>query len=239
MKQNRLVSILVVIVTVFLFWPVVPVQPQSLSRFDRSFARLSLENVDFSPLAQEARKRELDIEENELERLVYSNFQFVLHNKLNRRSFLVVPEPDHLILKICELFQLNDRLESLIARGQFLTARELSQRRVVPLIHEIEETAHRFKKTFGQYFVDSKQTSMVIPLASLRKGSDQFLHFLLHVEKIQRELARELTEYFLSPAPGRVSVADYQDHSLGVLAESIRQVSQWTRKELKSKKKLQ
>ncbi len=183
----------------------------------------------FRQLEAEAQKLHPGLTSEEAVRLVQENFRNLYANRVKEQRFLVKPSAERIAARTAELIRLNHDLAGLLARGRRMvvtsppshSGRERSQQRT--LIQEIGGTSRKIRDMFRDYFLDLNDTPFRFTLAS--KGDGAFRMFLLEAGRIQRQLHRELGRYFLGSRPGVVSVQEFGQPSVPVMAEALVQLS--------------
>lgn len=231
--------ILYLVVVVLLFQTVGMMNAQSNwgqrknSPYDLSLRSLSFDEVDFSQLADVAEQRERAVERDDVDRMVEENIRFIFHNKLNRNRFLVIPRPEQVIERVQYILELDQEMAELIQEGRRIAADQSYSPRCHELVSEVGDRARVLKDEFRDYFVELKGSAYTLRLPNFDDSPGQFVYFLVQSERIHSQLTQRLDEYFLNPSPGAVTVSNFQESSIVVLAESLSKLSQEIEKKLR------
>lgn len=205
----------------------------SASPKDYRANNFTFDTIDFSSLIEEAQKRKLGLTENQLENLVEANFRFIFFNKLNKRNFLVTPEPEQVVEKTVAILRLNGQLETLIREGRKLAVSEGSPFQKGQLVRDMAETARRLGQIFRDYFLEIHESSYRITFRSFDSRNLQFVHYLIQSDRINRLISQELDHYFFDPAPGAIDLTEYDDYSIAILSDSVLKLSTLIEKKLR------
>ncbi|MBI4445856.1 MAG: hypothetical protein HY645_08085 [Acidobacteria bacterium] len=201
--------------------------------WDYKTTEISLDDVSLELLLAHASRRNPGISEKELQDRVASNFRFILFNSLNKKNFLISPDPQTVVEKSVAVLELHEQLTGLLEEGRRLVRHDGSAEKKEELVARIGETARGLRQTFRHYFLDSHPMSYVMHFYVFGNERAQFVHFLIQTEKVNRMLARELDHYFFNPAPGSVELSEFSSFSIPALSESIAKLSDLTRKKLR------
>lgn len=196
----------------------------------REAVEFSLHEVDFTLLVNQARSRDLGLSDEELERLVGSNFQFIFFNRLNTTNFVTTPPPKNVLEKMVNILQLSRELEKAVGEGRKLVMTANSDKKRKTLVRNVRGSAKRLGKMFGEYFLDIRPSPHQISLRRYDSRDVQFTHYLIQLDRLERLLRQELDHYFFNPAPGVVDLSEYYDLSIGTLSKSIIKLSDMTEK---------
>ncbi len=189
-----------------------------------------LDQVDLAPLEEEMRNRDLGIPDQEIANHLRRNFQFIFVNKLNNRRFLVRPSPQRIADSIAAILSAEKQLAGLVAeaRQSHGTSGPGAAEHVGPgckrSIDQITAATRELRKLFGENFVEVKTATFHIHLPATRRRTDPVPVYLHQADRIQRMLRSRIDRYFFGPAPGSVSVADFEDVSVTVLADALIQL---------------
>lgn len=200
--------------------------------FDQSVARISFEGVDLSPLRPWARQRTPGLPDAELDRRISSNLQFIFHNLLNRRHFIVAPEPSDVITQITRILHLVDELNRLMEDGHRKISRDADPDK--RLVEEIGQLAKRLHDCFTAYFTEGYDSAYQLDLRVSPDPTAQLLCFLSESEIIVRQLTDRTDDYFLSSAPASVSFEQYRSSSISVLSASLERLAELVTRRLES-----
>lgn len=200
---------------------------------DYRINNFSFAEIDFAPLLEEAQKRTLGLSPSELEKLIHSNFRFIFFNKVNKKNFLINPDPHQVVEKTVAILQLHERLEALIREGRKLAVGGSSSERKGQLVREIGDAAKKLGQIFRDYFLDLHPASYRLSFRSFETHDVQFVHYLIQSDRINRLLSQELDHYFFNPAPGAIDISEFDDYSVGILSESIVRLSSLTERNLR------
>ncbi len=200
-----------------------------------SGANPDFSKVDFSDIEAEIQVLRPAEDPTQLSILARRNLQYVFFNRLNRNRFLATPSPQDVAERMLSLLRLNREIGLSIGSGRHLsnppTGREhFAQQREV--IRQIEETAKRLRQQFGEFFVESRESTFkfFLPRSKDRGGFLQFVH---QADRIQQRLTTEMNEYFLAESPGSIHLRDYQKFTLTVLTESLMRLCKMSRQGLR------
>ncbi len=189
-----------------------------------------LNRVDLDGLEEEVRKRGLDIPDDQLSNQLRRNFRFIFVNKLNTQRFLVRPTPERVAQSILAILTAESRMRDLLTE-----ARELHGSRGGPTephprpdcrrnVDQITRATQELRKLFRENFVEVKSATFNINLPGKRGVQDPVPMYLNQAERIHIMLKSRIDRYFFGPAPGSVSVADFEDVSVSVLADALIQL---------------
>lgn len=201
--------------------------------FDQSVARISFESVDFSPLRPWARQHSPDVSDEELDHRISVNLQFIFHNMLNQRHFIVAPQPEDVIAQIAQILEIVDELNGLLTRGHRMVAAETGPSR--QLVQEIRKLAKRLHDDFTLYFTEGYRSVYRLDLRMSRDPTAQLASFLSESEAIARQLTDRTDDFFLSSVPGSMSLAQYQGPSISVLSASLERLADAVAKQLEAR----
>ncbi len=125
------------------------------------------------------------------------------------------------------VLDLNQRLTALLKEARAI-ATETSgihggalESKSERLIRDVGEAARELKSAFQASFVEVHRApyKLSIPTGGQRRG--RFLAFVRQAEKINASLTVKVDEYFFNSNPGAVNVSDFEEASVGVLAEAL------------------
>lgn len=191
--------------------------------FDQSLARISFESVDLSPLRPWAHQRVPELPDDELDQRISANIRFICHNLLNRRHFVVAPDPGEVVAQVVQILELLDRLNGLLEDGRSMELRKPETRQ--DFVKEVGTVAKRLHDLFTAYFTEGYGSAYRF---NLRVSSDpvaQLRNFIAESEAIVGQLTDRTEKFFLNAAPGAVSLEQYRSSSIGVLLRSLRRLA--------------
>ncbi len=218
-----------------LFSSVLQGQRSSLDRqrLRARYSLLLLREVDLTPLMNEGLSRGLGLSEKDLEKVVGSNFRFILFNRLNESSFAVSPPPKLLMEKIVKILQLDTRIGTLIQEGRRLAASGNSGREERKMVRDVADSAKKLGKIFQDYFLDLRDSPYQFNFRGHKARDVLFIHYLLQLDRLNRRLGQQLDDYFFNPAPGVVDLSEFDESSISTLSKSIVELSSLTDKGLR------
>ena len=197
-------------------------QMSGFPSFDQSIAKASFESLDLNPLRPWARLRIPDVSDDELDRRLSANIRFIFHNMLNRRHFIVAPEPETVVVQIAEILRLVQELNGLVGPRRTVAGERVRDRR---LVEEVRRLARELHGEFTDYFTEGQSSSFEINLRVSRNPTAQLSFFMSASRKITRELTTRTDNFFLSSAPGAVSLEQYRSSSIGVLSAALERLA--------------
>ncbi len=187
----------------------------------------SFEEVDFAEIEERARQRSLDVEEARLGDLVRRNFSYLFWNCLDQKRFLAPPPPKRVAESMVQVLDLSQRLTLLLAEARKIastpgwTRGGALESKSGRLILEMGEAAKELKNAFQGSFVEVHRARYKLSIPGGREPRGRFLAFLLQAERINRSLIAKVDDYFFNSDPGAIKVTDFEEASVGVLAEAL------------------
>ena len=199
--------------------------------FERSLAYLDYSSVDYTPLLAEFGWLSDGCSQAEILRRMERNLPFILHQRLDRRRFLVAPEPQRVVERIGQLFALGRDLDQLYFLGLELRGNP-EDSRWNSLVAEVEEKAKEFERCFRGYFLHDRSGNWLISLPRSRHRRVIVNSYLAQFDRIRAALRDGLRDYFLPESPGLIEVSGYEKSSLTTLSEALRLLSEGVRQRL-------
>ena len=188
----------------------------------------SLEQVDYQSLLKVVRHPGPGMAD-----LARSGFRFIYMNQLNRARFAVQPPADEVAGSVVKIIRLSDSLLELSRRGRQLAATDPGVEQERLFAQQVGDTAKQIRKSFERYFLEMQGSSVVINVPNGEARRTTLLFYSLQVDRISKQLARHLDQYFFPENPGSIQVADFQRASVAAMTEALVQLSELTRKRLK------
>ncbi len=192
--------------------------------FDRSVAGISFDSIDLSPLRHWARKRTPSASDDELDRRISVNLQFIFHNMLNRNHFIVAPDPTDVIANIAKILALEDQLNGLLEDGRRMKAEDSGP--AGQLVRQVGVLAKQLHDHFTSYFTEGYGSDCELDLEISDDPDVQLAAFLSASERISQQLVDRTGEYFLNSAPGSVSLSQFRSSSITALSTTLERVSE-------------
>jgi hypothetical protein len=202
--------------------------------FDQSVSRISFKSVDVSPLRPWARQRTPMASDDELDRQISSNLQFIFHNMLNRRHFIVAPRPTDVVSEIAQILELEDRLDGMLTDGHRLTVDNAAPAK--DFVERVGRLARRLHDGFTKYFREGYGSDCRLDLELSNDPAVQLAAFLTVSETISQELTERTEDYFLSSAPGAVSLNHYRNSSISALSSTLERIAKVVTRRLEAAK---
>ncbi|GAB4117522.1 MAG: hypothetical protein Kow001_17770 [Acidobacteriota bacterium] len=211
------VLILLHVVSVEARW----VEPEGI--FERTLYATSFDAVDWSSLAAVAGTAQVD---DPATRTTYErNLKYIFHQKLNRRRFLVAPDPQLVVDRIVAILAANRRIGQLLGEGRRKLGSPVPDAGSRALVKEVGSTARALREQFTAFFVEAHTTGYPVHLPRSPNPAAQFSSFILQAQTISEELTRRLDDYFFAPSPGAVRIEQMQSGNIVTLAESLEVLS--------------
>lgn len=206
-------------------------RPGTDAAFEESLFSISFDSIDTSGLRSFKLAPLQESTEEQFEAVVRRNLKFIYHNKLNRRRFLVAPEPQSVVDRIAYIFEVNRRLDELVVAGRGAENRGQSLLSG-NLIKEIRNSTKELKEGFNNYFVEGYNSTYVLKLSASDDPATQWAQFLLESSKICNELNVRLLDYFLNPAPEAISLRQFKSSSVNTLVDALLLLTEATSKRI-------
>lgn len=209
-------------------------QPRpSLWDFEGSLTAQDLQNVDFSPVLAELEWLDGQAVPGQTQERLRRNLAFLMHQRLDRRHFLVAPTPEHVVERIGRILAIGREIDELRATARALRG-DPENRRWESLLDEVADRAAELKRSFGDYFLYDRGGDWLVSLPRHSRRSVLVNAYVVQFERIQSALRGRLVDYFLGAQPGLVSVGEYRAPSILTLAESLRLLSKGIKERLEN-----
>lgn len=191
--------------------------------YERTLYSTSFDAVDWSSLAAVAGTTP---EEDPATRRTYErNLKYIFHHKLNRRRFLVAPDPQLVVDRIVAILAASHRIGELLGEGRKKLGSPVPDAGSRALVKEVGSTARALREQFTAFFVEAHTTGYPVQLPRSPDPAAQFSSFILQAQTISDELTRRLDDYFFAPSPGAVRIEQMQSGNIVTLAESLEVLS--------------
>ncbi len=191
----------------------------SEGNYERTLYAASFDSVDWSGLAAVAG---VSLDGDLAARQAYErNLKYIFHHKLNRRRFLVAPDPQMVVDRIVAIMETNQRIARLLADGRMQLGGRTPETGAQALVREVGHAARTLKEQFTGFFLEAHSATYAIHLPRSPDPAAQFSNFILQAQTISRDLTRRLDDYFFTSSPGAVRLEEMRSGNIVTLAESL------------------
>ncbi|GAB4238265.1 MAG: hypothetical protein Kow00109_12640 [Acidobacteriota bacterium] len=201
--------------------------------FESSLAAQDFRDVDFSPVLSELEWLDGNAVPTQVQDRLRRNLPFLMHQRLDRRRFLVAPTPEHVVERIGKILALGREIDQLRLAALSLRS-DPANRRWEGLLGEVSAKATELKHSFGDYFLYDRGGDWLVSPPRHRRRSVLVNSYIAQFNRIQVTLRERLASYFLGIEPGLVAVGEYRAPSILTLAESLRLLSDGIRERLRN-----
>ena len=184
---------------------------------------MQLDDLDLTPLINEGLSRGVRLSEEDLGKVVNLNFRTIYYYRINKLAFVVTPK--NLVEKMVKILQLNTRVETLIREGRELAAKGNSEKQRRKVVGDISDSAKKLGKIFRAHFIDIRSSPYQVTFRRHETKDTLYIHYLIQLDQVNRDLGQELDRYFFSPEPQVVELSEFSDSSISTLNKSIVKLS--------------
>jgi len=201
------------------------------TQFDRSLFKAAFETVDWSAAREQVRLHFEGVSAEEADQLLQKNLRFIFFNKLNRSHFVVAPRPQAVVERMTRIFEISEQISDLIGQAGSLPAQSPAGLRA-RLLLSIVKASRDLKEEFDGFFMEGHSTVYSLSIPRERSMTVQWAAFLGQAQELDVQLKESLREYFLSPAPGAISLKQFRESSIKTLLDALAVLSESVRKRL-------